>query len=104
MKYEVKKEFILEAHAAACGLWKTKIEAQFPDLFICYNAGEKFWRWLDSKRNEYVLAMVSDNKDMNLINLSTGERFGINYRTAVAGVMNISEFKEFTKGYDVFRC
>jgi len=32
-KYSVDKEFILEAHTAACDEWKEKIEAKFPSLF-----------------------------------------------------------------------
>jgi hypothetical protein len=32
-EFTVSKEFILEAHSAACSTWKTKIEDKFPDLF-----------------------------------------------------------------------
>lgn len=31
--YNVPKQFILDAHEAACSSWKTKIEKQFPEVF-----------------------------------------------------------------------
>jgi len=33
MKYEVSKEFIMQAYKDACTGWKNKIESEFPDLF-----------------------------------------------------------------------
>lgn len=33
MKYEIEKDFILEAHKSACSAWQKKIENQVPDLF-----------------------------------------------------------------------
>ena len=32
-KVEVKTDFLLEAHEAACDTWKKKLEKEFPDVF-----------------------------------------------------------------------
>ena len=37
---EVKKEFILKAYDAACGIWKAKIKEELPQLFERFKAGE----------------------------------------------------------------
>lgn len=39
-KMEVPKEFVLEAHKAACADWKKKIENQFPELFSTFEFGQ----------------------------------------------------------------
>jgi len=33
MKIEISKEFVLEAHKAACSDWKKRIEKELPELF-----------------------------------------------------------------------
>lgn len=33
-EYKVDKDFILQAHKAACSEWKEKLENKFPDIFI----------------------------------------------------------------------
>lgn len=40
MEYQVDKEFIIEAHKAACSDWKTKIEKKFPEAFPKIQTGK----------------------------------------------------------------
>jgi len=46
MNFTVEKQFILDAHSAACADWKKKIETQFPDLFP-KDITDKIKSWAD---------------------------------------------------------
>ncbi len=65
----VPKEFVLEAHKAACSKWKNKIETQFPELFEdlkTYDIGTR----VQISGNNYVLTMISG--EFYLVSLSDG--------------------------------
>lgn len=47
-----RKEFIIEAHKAACSEWKTKIEKEFPKLFK--KEGLQIGKWYKSKRTSCI--------------------------------------------------
>lgn len=51
-KFEVDKQFILDAHDAACDKWKAKLEDKYPEIFV----KEKYFKF----GNEYKLTTSSD--------------------------------------------
>ncbi len=62
----VSKEFVLEAHKAACSDWKNKLEKQFPEVF----ESDKYPTLIDLKPGEelitaglFVLVTDSNGKD-----------------------------------------
>lgn len=59
----VSKEFVLEAHKAACSDWKNKLEKQFPEVF----ESEKYPTLIDLKQGEKLtgaslFVMVRDSE------------------------------------------
>lgn len=58
-KYKVSKEFILEAHKAACSEWKQKLEKEFPEVF---ESKIEVGKWYKTKRGSlfYLSSFDSD--------------------------------------------
>lgn len=71
MTYSVDKEFILEAHKAACFDWKKKIEVKFPQLFSPHKLGKIYY---NEHRGRVILAQVGVGM-ICLINLESGNRW-----------------------------
>lgn len=59
--YSVDKEFIIEAHKAACSGWKTKLEEKFPDVFkSIVKAGQ--WYTSDSGGLWYIQEILGERQ------------------------------------------
>jgi hypothetical protein len=69
--YNVSRDFIMEAHKAACVDWKSRIEEEFPEIFPKrYKIGDRFIRIDDEV--DYILARGNDAYSVTLVNLNDG--------------------------------
>lgn len=50
-KYEVSREFILEAHKSACGEWRQRLEDTFPEAF---KTRLNQWLYMEKEGKEYL--------------------------------------------------
>lgn len=67
MKFTVTKEFVREAHGAACSTWKTKIEKEFPDLF---KTELEFGKWYEGNvafKSLIFITKIEDAGEYNRI-------------------------------------
>lgn len=96
--YEVDEEFIKQAHSAACGDWKRRLEAKFPEVFSkTYRIGDRFLDVNDDDQ-EYLLVKVDHNL-VSLINLSNGRSYdGRNYTVVSTDNITEKEFDRITSG------
>jgi hypothetical protein len=70
-EYKVSKDFILEAHKAACATWKSKLEKQFPNLFPkTYKVGDVL---IDKNNPSLQVTIIRSTSDIML--LCTGKHF-----------------------------
>lgn len=93
-EYKVDKQFILEAHKAACSDWKKKLEGKFPDLFPkTYKMGDRFIRTLTGE--EHILSRVGENT-MSLICLSNGNSWSVPVNVGDVTRITKSELDQIT--------
>lgn len=77
--YLVDKQFILDAHKAACTEWKAKLEAKFPEAFPkeTFSIGDTIevaYQEFRTNPEYYILAQVAPDS-INLISLKDGNRW-----------------------------
>jgi hypothetical protein len=99
-EYKVSEEFILEAHKAACSIWKSKLEKQFPDVLLkTYNAGS---RWMDDNDEECMLVRT-DAKMFTLICCSSGNRYKAPIKVENNEAVTESELRKMANYFDDFK-
>jgi hypothetical protein len=70
-EYKVTEEFIKEAYKAACLTWKSKLQEQFPGVFLkTYKAGNVF---VDKNNPSLEVTIIRSNNELML--LCTGKAF-----------------------------
>lgn len=74
----LSSEFVLDMHKRVCSVWQTKIEKEFPTLFVKEERVYRGDRFLESNGDEYIVAVV-DAKDgkysLCLVSLVDGNRW-----------------------------
>jgi hypothetical protein len=99
--FNIDKQFILEAHKAACNEWKRKIETKFPSLFEnTYSIGDRFM----INGSTYILgrAIATENggSEISLININTGNCFSNSIKVYDINKVTEMEFKNMVGDWE----
>jgi hypothetical protein len=99
-EYKVSKEFILEAHKAACGTWKSKLEKQFPNVFPkTYRPGS---RWKDINEVECMLVRT-DDRMFTIVCCANGNRYKSPIEVENNEFVTETELRRMTIYFDDFK-
>lgn len=96
-KFVVDVDFIREAHSAACGEWKIKLERKFPEAFddvAIYHTGDRF---IYESGSEFILSNVYLGLGENYVSLTrvdTGNCWDKAIKVKTSSKVTRNEWKE----------